>query len=122
MGRVGLGVRGGGRFDAGSPGLGGRGRRGHASAERAWHQVVDGLEEIGEVSFDGQPTTSETPKRPYWRVRLVDGSRVTVAFESAGAAGKSRIAVEHTRLADADAIARWRATWKVLLDRCVAST
>lgn len=83
-------------------------------ALEAWIAVVDGLEEFGGVPLEAEAGTSSTPKWRYWRAPLADGTRVAVAI-SAGSPGKSRVAVEHTKLQTEDAIAVWKSYWKELL-------
>lgn len=63
------------------------------------------------VQLEGEPRTSVTPKRSYWRVHLEDASSVALAVEPAGE-GKSRLVVTHERLSGGDAVERWRAFWK----------
>lgn len=88
-------------------------------ARAAWLAVVDGRSAFDGVERDGEATESTTPKRQYWRCGLTDGSRVTVAFEP-GSPGKSRIAVEHTKLDSAEAIDGWKTFWKGLLAQTTA--
>jgi hypothetical protein len=67
------------------------------------------------VAFAGEPSTSRTQKRRYWRVGLADGSRVAVYF-SAKADGKgAQVAVQHGKLAGRQDVDRWKAFWKAYL-------
>jgi hypothetical protein len=61
-------------------------------------------------------TTSDTPTALNWRIRLEDGSRAIVSCAAKGE-GRTNIAVEHERLADAAAIAPVKAWWAGLFDR-----
>ena len=77
-------------------------------ARHAGAQALDG------VALDGDPRTSVTPKRSYWRCRLSDGSGVQISLE--GKAGsKVLVAATHDRLGSEEDIAPWRAFWKAEL-------
>jgi hypothetical protein len=80
-------------------------------ASAAWLALVDGQDRFGGVGASGEPTTSVTPKRSYWRVSLADGSRVVVAVEAKGP-DKAMIALQHAKLETEDRIGHWRKFWK----------
>jgi hypothetical protein len=70
-----------------------------------------GMSALAGVDLAGEPRTSVTDKRRYWRATLTDGSAVTIAVEAKGS-GKSLVAVSHEKLSDSEAPARWRTFWK----------
>ena len=67
------------------------------------------------VAFAGEPSTSRTQKRRYWRITLVDGSRVTVFFSAKPDGKGAQIAVQHGKLAGRPDVDRWKAFWKAYL-------
>ena len=73
-------------------------------------------------AFDGlpfaeEPSISRTEKWRYWRVRLADGSKVTVYISAKPGGEGSLLAVESGKLADQAAVSRWKAHWKAYLAR-----
>lgn len=81
-----------------------------------WMDIVADREEFDDVPLEEEPTTSSTEKWRYWRVKLADGTRVTVTI-SDKPRGKSTVAIQHAKLeAEAD-IAPWKAVWKDLLNK-----
>lgn len=64
----------------------------------------------------GPAAMSDTPSALNWRIRLDDGSRVIVSC-APKEGGKTGIAVEHERLADAAAIAPIKAWWADIFNR-----
>lgn len=70
---------------------------------------------FGGVAFAGEPSTSRTEKRRYWRIMLVDGSRVTVYFSARPDGTGVQIAVQHGKLAGRRDVERWKAFWKAYL-------
>lgn len=81
---------------------------------QAWLALVTDRDEFGGVPIDGPPTTSHTDRWRYWRVRLADGSRVVVNIRNK-TPEKASLALEHSKLASAEAIETWRPVWKELL-------
>jgi hypothetical protein len=79
-----------------------------------WARLHAKTKQIGGVVIDGAPTTSDTPKRSYWRINLADGSKVQVAFEPKPGA-KTMINATVEKLDSADAIETAKAVWKDLL-------
>jgi hypothetical protein len=77
---------------------------------------LDPKRDIDGVALDGSARTSQTGKRSYWRAKLADGTSVAVAVE-AKSPGRSLVAVNHEKLADAEATGRWMAFWKEELGR-----
>ena len=67
------------------------------------------------VPFAEEPSISRTEKWRYWRVRLADGSKVTVYISAKPGGEASLLAVETGKLADNAAIGRWKAHWKAYL-------
>lgn len=86
------------------------------AALNRWMELVAGREEFGQVPVEDDPTTSATEKWRYWRVKLADGTRVTVTI-SDKAGGKSTVAVQHSKLeSDAD-LGSWKQWWKEQLNQ-----
>ena len=67
------------------------------------------------VAFTDEPSTSRTERRRYWRVRLQDGSRVTVYFSAKPDGKGARIAVQHGKLAGRPDVDRWKVFWRAYL-------
>jgi Domain of unknown function (DUF4287) len=67
------------------------------------------------VAFAGEPSTSRTEKRRYWRVGLADGSRVTVYFSAKPDGKGAQVTVQHGKLAGRQEVDRWKAFWKAYL-------
>jgi hypothetical protein len=84
-----------------------------------WVAWADRQPTFDGVALDGSPNIRETDKWRYWRCGLADGSRVNVNI-SQKAPAKSTIGVQHERLGDADAVARWRAFWRAALPQLSA--
>lgn len=84
------------------------------SALQRWLAVVDGMAEFGGVACESEPRVTQSAAWRYWKVDLEDGSRVSVNFNNKPG-GKALAAVNHDRVADADAVLRWKAVWKPLL-------
>ncbi|WP_332716009.1 hypothetical protein [Pelagibacterium mangrovi] len=79
-----------------------------------WSAIADGLHDADGVAFAGEAETSASEKWRYWRRGLADGTRVGATIgEKPG--GKATIAVTHEKLADEEAVARWRGYWKSVL-------
>lgn len=69
------------------------------------------------VPFAEDPSVSRTEKWRYWRVRLADGSRVTVSVSAKSGGDGSLLTVESGKLAGRADIDRWKAYWKAYLAR-----
>lgn len=80
----------------------------------AWQAIVAGRTEFIGLRVAGEPASSATEKWRYWRCGLEDGSKVNVTVNAVGP-GKSRIAVEHTKLTSPEAIAASKQWWRELL-------
>jgi len=76
-----------------------------------WSAVMAGRSDAAGVAFADEPSTSATEKWRYWRVRLADGTRVSVNVGTRGP-GRSGVAVAHAGLAAAEDVEPWRAFWK----------
>lgn len=83
---------------------------------RAWLGVAGEVAEFGGVPVQGPARVSITEKWRYWRIKLADGSRVSVDIGKKSAE-KSSISINHTRLETADSLEDWRGTWRGILDR-----
>jgi hypothetical protein len=81
-----------------------------------WAEAHAKAKKIGGIVIEGTPTISDTPKRSYWRINLVDGSKVQVAFEPRPG-GKTMINATIDRLKSADMIEQAKVIWKELLAR-----
>lgn len=84
------------------------------SALRAWLDVVAGRGAFGGVAVEGAPRITSTEKWRYWRIGLVDGSRVSVDI-GRKTDQKSTIGINHTRLASAEETGEWRGVWRGIL-------
>lgn len=84
------------------------------AALKAWLDLASTRTEFNGVDIEEAASTSETAKWRYWRVQLVDGSRVNVNI-SDKPNGKASFSVEHTKLGSSDDIETWRPYWKELL-------
>lgn len=71
---------------------------------------------LGGKACAGEPRTTDTPVRSYWRGDFDDGSRVSVGVEDAGP-GKAKVAVEHERLLTPEDRELLRGAWKDVLAR-----
>lgn len=84
------------------------------AALQVWMALVANRSEFGGVPIESPPTTSQTDRWRYWRVRLTDGSRVVVNIRNK-TSEKAALALEHSKLDSAEAIEYWRPLWKELL-------
>ena len=84
------------------------------AALQAWLDEFGDRTEFNGVEIEGSASTSSTDKWRYWRIKLVDGTRVSVTIGDKPQ-GKSSLAVEHSKLDSAEAIEYWRPLWKELL-------
>lgn len=82
----------------------------------AWTELVRDFHSFDGVDIASKPRASATDKWRHWRVALVDGGRLIV---SAGekAPGKTALTVTHEKLANGEAVERWRLFWKDMLKR-----
>lgn len=85
-------------------------------ARESWAQLMSAWAGYAAVELDGDPWTSDTPKRLYWRARLTDGSKVVVSAEAKGSE-KTLLTLSHEQLVGPEAIAHWKAQWKAELQR-----
>ncbi|GAA3704862.1 hypothetical protein GCM10022377_18140 [Zhihengliuella alba] len=63
---------------------------------------------------EGEPRTSATDRRAYWRLDLDDGTRAAVSFEDKGA-DRVLVTATHTRIPAPDGVASRKAAWRELL-------
>lgn len=80
------------------------------AALNAWRNVVAGTKAFDGVAIAGAPRESSTEKWRYWRADMADGSKLGIVI-SDKPGGKALLAVNHDKLADADAVARWKGFW-----------
>lgn len=85
-------------------------------AREAWARMMVQRTEHRGHRLVGEPRTSDTEKRLYWRAALDDGSRVSWGAEGKGE-GKTLLTVTHEKLAGPEVIDGWKAHWKDLLRR-----
>ncbi|MFC6259176.1 hypothetical protein ACFP5Z_19190, partial [Kocuria oceani] len=76
-----------------------------------WEDLMGGAAEVAGVASEGPPGTSATGTWRYWRVRLVDGSRVTVHLRAKDD-DRCTVGVSHTGLASPEDVEHRRAFWK----------
>ena len=69
---------------------------------------------LGGVPIKGEPRTSRTDKRSFWRANLEDGTRVEASAEPKSDAA-TRLVLTASKLSDAEALDAWRAHLKELL-------
>ena len=81
-----------------------------------WGALMDGSAGLAHAD---PPGTSATEKWRYWRVRLADGSRVSVnitakdtAGDTTGDPGRCTVSVAHAGLASPADVEHWRAFWR----------
>ncbi|WP_309082381.1 hypothetical protein [Zhihengliuella sp.] len=83
-----------------------------------WADLAAGrLADAGSIAGagpEGEPRTSATDKRSYWRLDLDDGTRVAVSFEERGE-DRVLVTATHTRVPAPDGVAVRKAIWKDLL-------
>lgn len=77
----------------------------------AWQNYVQDNKDFNGITFSGEPKESITGKWRYWRVNLSDGSRIVVSV-GIKTATKSTLTITSEKLADQEAVERWRAYWK----------
>lgn len=112
IGRRGVGERCDGSFSAGvSKTLPGSMDDVLAKVQRA----ASGLIEFAGVPSDGGPSTSATEKWRYWRVKLADGSKVTINIQEKPGGEKSIAAVNHDDLGSSEQIDGVKAWWRSFL-------
>ena len=76
-----------------------------------WDALMGRAPEVAGVAPEGRPGTSATAEWRYWRVRLVDGSRVAVHIRAKDA-GRCTVGVSHSGLASPEDVEHRRAFWK----------
>ena len=81
-----------------------------------WLELTAGHIEYAGVPQRQPPATADVPKRLYWRVKLADGSSVTVSFEQQRP-GKTLVGLGHDGCPSGDAAAKRKAFWSGLLQQ-----
>ncbi|MUN64728.1 hypothetical protein GMA12_16540 [Kocuria sediminis] len=76
-----------------------------------WDALMGAAPEVAGVAPEGRPGTSATETWRYWRMRLVDGSRVAVHIRAKDA-GRCTVGVSHSGLASPEDVEHRRAFWK----------
>lgn len=84
-----------------------------------WHDAFAASAGVDGVAFAGSPRVSDSEAWRYWRCGLDDGSKIVVTIGQKPG-NKVTVAVQHAGLADAAAVARWKAVWRQLLDNLAA--
>ncbi|MBW6463554.1 MAG: hypothetical protein SCJ94_10655 [Bacillota bacterium] len=80
----------------------------------AWQNYVHDNQEFNGIAFSSEPRESITGKWRYWRVNLSDGSRVVVSV-GIKTDTKSTLTITSEKLAEEEAIERWKGYWKEYL-------
>ncbi len=75
-----------------------------------------GREAFAGVPVEGPPTTSATDRWRYWRVRLADGSRVSINVQTKPSGDRSSVAVNHDGLPDREHVEECKQWWRAFLD------
>lgn len=68
--------------------------------------------EFAGIPVESAPTTSSTDKWRYWRVKLADGSRVSINVQTKPSGDRSTAAVNHDDLDSNERVAELKAWWK----------
>lgn len=77
----------------------------------AWGQLVAKRTEFAGVEITGEPRISRTEKWRYWRADLADSSKLAIdIYDKPG--GKAVLAINHEKIADAEAAAGWKTFWR----------
>lgn len=76
-----------------------------------WVHMTSDLTGFNGVSFEKEPTWSETEKWRNWRVALSDGSRVAVGIYQKSN-DKASLGLGHMKLQNKEAADEWREFWK----------
>lgn len=84
------------------------------AAFKAWLAKVDQRTQFNGVDVAEPPAQSSTEKWHYWRVRLEDGSRVSLGIADKGD-GRAALGLEHSKLYSPEDIDRWKPYWQTLL-------
>jgi len=77
----------------------------------AWGQLVAQRTEFDGVEITGEPRISRTEKWRYWRADLADSSKLAIDISSKPG-GKAVLAINHEKIADAEAAAGWKTFWR----------
>lgn len=85
-------------------------------ALNVWLFLVNGKDEFSGIAITKPPAIKQTPKRRHWSCGLADGSRIH-AHVSERSPGKVILAITHEKLADQEAMGKWRIYWKTFLAR-----
>ncbi|WP_261624866.1 hypothetical protein [Nesterenkonia marinintestina] len=89
---------------------------GPEEARGAWIRLMEQAPDHQGVAVAGEPWTSDTEKRLYWRAKLDDGSKVSLSAEGKGE-GRTLLTVTHEKLHGPEVIDGWKAHWKGVLGR-----
>ena len=81
---------------------------------QGWQEQVGATRQFDGVALAADPEVTKTDKWRYWRVSLVDGTRVLVNI-SDKSTGKALLQVNHEKLPDKVAVERWKSYWKEIL-------
>lgn len=86
------------------------------SVLKQWEELIRGKAEFNKVKIKGEPRISVTDKWRYWKVDLVDGSKINVDI-SEKESGKTGLSVTHFKLKDKESADKWKVYWKELLGK-----
>jgi hypothetical protein len=84
------------------------------SALTRWQASMAGRVLFDGVAADEAPRVTSTERWRYWRLALEDGTQI-VAMVCAKGPDKVTLTINHNKLPDVDAVARWKAYWKAEL-------
>lgn len=84
-----------------------------------WLSVVEGIDSFADVPLAETPEVTRSDKWRYWRVPLIDESRI-VANITDRPSGKSRFTVTHEKLKTAEMREHSREYWQEFLDTALA--
>lgn len=80
-----------------------------------WTQMHKKRDNFNDILLSGVPRTNKTDKWRYWRVGLVDGSKISVNIQTKPNGEKSMLAINHDKLNTVEDVEKWRAYWRKLL-------
>ena len=80
-----------------------------------WAARLTAAGELGGVPFAAEPAVSRTEKWRYWRVKLADGSKVTVNISAKAGGASTVLGVGHDKIASKPEAERWKSFWKAYL-------
>lgn len=80
-----------------------------------WVELMTEKTEVVGIPFDSGPAVTASEKWRYWKVKMADGSKVTVNITDKPH-GRSTLSVNHSRLSTSEDIDRLKPLWRELLN------